>query len=143
MPTANNVIAFDHPCPIRDVLDRIGDQWSLLVLDTLSVRTYRFNELSKEIGDISKQMLSRTLKKLEADGFVQRTLFAEVPPRVDYTLTELGRSFLVPMKALVQWADVNHLDITKSRIQFRAKEELSTQSDPHAHVQVIRAGKRA
>lgn len=142
MSDKHNVIAFDHPCPIRDVLDRIGDQWSLLVLETLSVRTYRFNELSKAIGDISRQMLSRTLKKLEADGFVQRTLFAEVPPRVDYTLTELGRSFLVPMKALVQWADVNHLDITKSRIAFRAREDVQTEAQ-NAQVHVIRAGKRA
>lgn len=112
--------AFDHPCPIRDVLDRIGDQWSFLVLEALAERTLRFNELSREIGDISKQMLSRTLKRLEMDGFVQRTLFAEVPPRVEYQLTELGRGFLVPMLALVQWADTHHAEVCQSRRAYRA-----------------------
>lgn len=111
---------FDHPCPIRDVLDRIGDQWSFLVLEALAERTLRFNELSREIGDISKQMLSRTLKRLEMDGFVQRTLFAEVPPRVEYQLTELGRGFLVPMLALVQWADTHHAQVCQSRRAYRA-----------------------
>lgn len=114
--------AFDHPCPIRDVLDRIGDQWSFLVLEALAERTLRFNELSREIGDISKQMLSRTLKRLEMDGFVHRTLFAEVPPRVEYRLTELGRGFLVPMLALVQWADSHHAEVCRSRRAYRAAE---------------------
>ncbi|KJH85249.1 helix-turn-helix transcriptional regulator [Pseudomonas sp. KSR10] len=123
MPQAVGVnAAFDHPCPIRDVLDRIGDQWSFLVLDALSERTLRFNELSREIGDISKQMLSRTLKRLEMDGFVQRTLYAEVPPRVEYRLTDLGRGFLVPMQALVQWADANHERICQSRRTYRSAE---------------------
>lgn len=107
--------AYDHPCPIRDVLDRIGDQWSLLVLETLSVRTLRFNELGREIGDISRQMLSRTLKRLESDGFILRTLFPEVPPRVEYELTDLGRSFLVPLRQLIEWADENHAAICASR----------------------------
>ncbi|WP_407294026.1 winged helix-turn-helix transcriptional regulator [Stutzerimonas zhaodongensis] len=111
---------FDHPCPIRDVLDRIGDQWSFLVLEALAERTLRFNELSREIGDISKQMLSRTLKRLEMDGFVHRTLYAEVPPRVEYQLTELGRGFLVPMLALVQWADTNHERVCQSRRAYRS-----------------------
>ena len=115
--------AFDHPCPIRDVLDRIGDQWSFLVLESLAERTLRFNELSREIGDISKQMLSRTLKRLEMDGFVQRTIYAEVPPRVEYRLTDLGRGFLVPMQALVQWADAHHEQVCKSRRAYRSAAE--------------------
>ena len=112
--------AFDHPCPIRDVLDRIGDQWSFLVLESLAERTLRFNELSREIGDISKQMLSRTLKRLEMDGFVQRTIYAEVPPRVEYRLTDLGRGFLGPMQALVQWADAHHEQVCQSRRAYRS-----------------------
>ncbi|WP_462380982.1 winged helix-turn-helix transcriptional regulator [Pseudomonas sp. Marseille-QA0892] len=111
---------FDHPCPIRDVLDRVGDQWSFLVLEALADRTLRFNELSREIGDISKQMLSRTLKRLEADGFVQRTQFSEVPPRVEYQLTEMGRGFLVPMLALVQWADAHHAQVCQARRAFHS-----------------------
>lgn len=112
----------DHPCPIRDVLDRIGDQWSLLILEALAQRTLRFNELGREIGDISRQMLSRTLKRLEMDGFVRRTLYAEVPPRVEYTLTDLGRSFLVPMQSLVRWADDHHALICQARRRARAME---------------------
>lgn len=112
-------------CPIRDVLDRIGDQWSLLVLEALSVRTMRFNELGREIGDISRQMLSRTLKRLEHDGFLSRTIFAEVPPRVEYTLTDLGRSFLVPMRILIRWADDNHraIRIARQRAISRPRPE--------------------
>lgn len=112
--------AFDHPCPIRDVLDRIGDQWTFLVIEALADRTLRFNELSREIGDISKQMLSRTLKRLEMDGFVHRTLYAEVPPRVEYQLTEMGRGFLVPMEALVRWADAHHAQVCQSRRAYRS-----------------------
>lgn len=111
---------FDHPCPIRDVLDRIGDQWSLLVLEALAAGTLRFNELGRVIDDISKQMLSRTLKRLESDGFISRTLYPEVPPRVEYALTNLGRSFLMPMRQLIQWADDNHAAICQSRRQTRA-----------------------
>jgi DNA-binding HxlR family transcriptional regulator len=113
---------FDQPCPIRDVLDRIGDQWSLLVLDALEGGTKRFNELMRELGDISKQMLSQTLKRLEEDGFVRRTVYPEVPPRVEYDLTPLGRSFLVPMKGLVAWADEHHRLVCEARTHYRAAE---------------------
>ena len=109
----------DTPYPIRDVLDRIGDQWSVLVLLTLRPGTRRFNELMREIGDISKQMLSRTLKRLEQDGFITRTVYPEVPPRVEYSLTELGHSFLEPMRALVAWADQNHHAIAEARERYR------------------------
>ncbi|NIC04968.1 winged helix-turn-helix transcriptional regulator [Billgrantia bachuensis] len=118
----SKIVEFDHPCPIRDVLDRIGDQWSVLVLLTLQPGTRRFNELMREIGDISKQMLSRTLKHLEQDGFITRTVYPEVPPRVEYDLTELGHSFLEPMQALVAWADANHRTIAESRRRYRAGE---------------------
>lgn len=106
---------FGHPCPIRDVLDRIGDQWSLLALEALATKTYRFNELHREIGDVSRQMLSRTLRRLETDGYITRTVFAEVPPRVEYALTPLGISFLGPMQSLIQWAEANHSSICYSR----------------------------
>jgi DNA-binding HxlR family transcriptional regulator len=110
---------FEQPCPIRDVLDRIGDQWSLLVLDALEGGTKRFNELMRALGDISKQMLSLTLKRLEEDGFVRRTVYPEVPPRVEYALTPLGQSFLVPMKGLVAWADTHHRLVCEARAQYR------------------------
>jgi DNA-binding HxlR family transcriptional regulator len=110
---------FDQPCPIRDVLDRIGDQWSLLVLDALEGGTKRFNELMRALGDISKQMLSQTLKRLEEDGFVRRTVYPEVPPRVEYDLTPLGHSFLVPMRGLVAWADEHHRHVREARALYR------------------------
>jgi DNA-binding HxlR family transcriptional regulator len=119
--TKVETLTFEDPCPIRGVLDRIGDQWSLLVLQSLHTRRLRFNELMRDIDDISKQMLSRTLKHLEQDGFVRRTVFAEVPPRVEYELTELGSSFLVPMKALVTWADTNHSAIREARKGYDKK----------------------
>jgi len=123
-PASSNLVsaakraAIVEPCPIRDVLDRIGDQWSLLVLQALAARLMRFGEINRAIGDISKQMLSRTLKRLEQDGFVKRTLFAEIPPRVEYELTELGRSFLAPLEALVAWADANHQSICNARRDY-------------------------
>lgn len=113
-------ITFQQPCPIRDVLDRIGDQWSLLVLEALEPETKRFNALMRELDDISKQMLARTLRKLEQDGYVHRTVYAEVPPRVEYRLTPMGRSFLEPMKNLVAWADTHHVEIVDARKRFEA-----------------------
>lgn len=112
------------PCPVRDVLDRIGDQWSLLILLSLDDGTKRFNELMRVIGDVSKQMLSKTLKRLEQDGFVLRTLYPEVPPRVEYKLTPLGRSFLVPMKGLVNWADANHPTIREARMHYSSGDSV-------------------
>lgn len=118
-------LVFEQPCPIRDVLDRIGDQWSLLILEALALGTLRFNALMREIDDISKQMLSRTLKQLEQDGFITRTLYPEVPPRVEYTLTPLGRSFLEPMQQLVAWADTHHATIVAARARYKAIQEQS------------------
>jgi len=115
-------ITFEQPCPIRDVLDRIGDQWSLLALEALEAGPKRFNVLMRELGDISKQMLSRTLRKLEQEGYVHRTVFAEVPPRVEYTLTAQGHSLLQPMKQLVAWADLHHADIVAARARYAAVE---------------------
>jgi len=112
---------FVQPCPIRDVLDRIGDQWSLLVLQVLENGTLRFSAINRAISDISKQMLSKTLRHLEEDGFIRRTVYPEVPPRVEYQLTDLGRSFLVPMRGLVIWADENHRAICESRAEYGAR----------------------
>lgn len=108
-------------CPIREVLDRIGDQWSLLVLAALEPETLRFNTLLRRIGDVSKQMLSRTLRRLEEDGFVQRTVYPEVPPRVEYQLTDLGRSFLEPMRGLIRWADTHQPEVEAARAAYRAR----------------------
>jgi DNA-binding HxlR family transcriptional regulator len=105
----------EEACPIRDVLDRIGDRWSLLLLLALAPGTKRFTALKREIGDISQRMLAQTLRRLEQDGFILRRVHPSIPPRVDYTLTPLGRSFLVPMEALIAWADDNHDAVRAAR----------------------------
>lgn len=112
-------LTYEQPCPIRNVLDRIGDKWSLLILEALAERTLRFNELHRQIGDVARQVLSRTLKRLEMDGYILRTLYPEVPPRVEYSLTDLGHSFLEPMQQLIAWADNNHQAICLSRQRMR------------------------
>ena len=108
-------------CPIRDVLDRVGDQWSLLVLGALAQNTLRFNALKREVEGISQQMLARTLRRLEEDGLVSRKPFPVIPPRVDYALTPLGRSFLEPFSALINWADKNHAAIQVARKSYRVR----------------------
>ncbi len=109
-------------CPIRSVLDRIGDKWSILILLTLGEKNkLRFNELNKEIGpDISQKMLTVTLRSLEADGYVKRTVFPEVPPRVEYEITLLGKSLVPHIKELAKWAETNLSGIQNSREKFKA-----------------------
>lgn len=107
-------------CPVRKVLDRFGDKWSLLVLLILGKKeTLRFNELNKAIGsDISQKMLTVTLRTLEADGFLKRTIYPEVPPRVEYTITDLGKSLFPLIDNLEKWAMVNMPAIEESRKKF-------------------------
>src|SRR5690349_8420466 len=92
-------------CSIRHVLDRFGDKWSILIISLLGHKgKMRFNEISQEIEDISQKMLTVTLRSLEADGLVNRKLFPEIPPRVEYELTELGQSLLPHIESLSEWA---------------------------------------
>jgi len=100
---------------VRDVLDCIGDRWSLLVLSALERGTLRFTELKRAIGDISQRMLAQTLRALERDGYVTRAVHPTVPPKVEYTLTDLGHSLLGKVKPLIRWADENHARVRKAR----------------------------
>lgn len=102
-------------CPVRDVLDRIGDRWSLLVLTELKNGTMRFSALRRAIDDISPRMLAQTLRHLEQDGLLSRKVHPTVPPQVEYSLTPLGQSLLEPVEALVAWASRNHTAIRKAR----------------------------
>ncbi len=108
-----------HPaknCPIRNVLCRLGDKWSLLVLVSLNANgTMRFNDVYKSIGDVSQRMLTVTLRSLEADGLVSRKIYPEVPPKVEYTLTKSGKSLMPHLNNLVDWALKNSKKITASR----------------------------
>lgn len=103
---------------IRDVLDRIGDKWSLLVIATLREGRLRFGELREHIPGISQRMLTLTLRQLERDGLIVRTAFAEVPPRVEYELTRLGRTLIELASALGDWATENRPTIEASRAAY-------------------------
>ena len=109
-------------CPIRNILSRIGDKWSMLVLFTLEQSDcLRFKELQRNIPDISQKMLAATLKTLEADSLLRRESYPEIPPRVEYSLTEKGRSLLPLIDELLIWATNNMDDIIESRHQFLLK----------------------
>jgi len=101
-------------CPSRRLLDRIGDRWTVLVVGALDDGPHRFSVLANRVGGISQKMLTQTLRSLERDGFVTRTVYAEVPPRVEYALTDLGRSLQEPLRALEEWA-VAHMDDVVAR----------------------------
>lgn len=105
---------------VSAVLQRVGDKWTVLVVSMLGNGPMRFNELRHAIGGISQKMLTTTLRNLERDGFVTRTVFPTIPPRVDYELTDLGRELLVPVTALGDWARANTERINAARMRFDA-----------------------
>ena len=103
---------------VSDILGRVGDKWTVLVVGYLSDGPMRFSELKRGIGGISQKMLTITLRGLERDGFVTRTVFPSIPPRVDYELTDLGRELRVPVNALGEWARVNIARVRQARERF-------------------------
>ena len=103
---------------MSEVLSRVGDKWTVLVVSTLGEGPKRFNELRRALGSISQRMLTLTLRGLERDGLVTRTMFPTIPPRVDYALTGLGRSLLEPVSALGSWARKNRPAIQQARRRF-------------------------
>ena len=106
-------------CPVRDVLSQLGDTWSTLVIVILSITgPIRFNALKREIGDVSQRMLAVTLRQLERDGLVSRTVYPTKPPKVEYALTDLGRSLKQKIDGLVAWADDNHDRIRRARSAY-------------------------
>ncbi|WP_181708418.1 winged helix-turn-helix transcriptional regulator [Chthonobacter rhizosphaerae] len=107
-------------CPVRDVLDRIGDKWSTLLVLTLSDGPLRFGALRRAVPDISQRMLTQTLRDLQRDGLISRHVFPTQPPAVEYRLTPLGRSILAPLSALTRWADDHHGEIRQARAAFDA-----------------------
>src|SRR5450755_4840875 len=110
---------------ISGVLQRIGDKWSVLIVSRLGVRPMRFNELKREIGGISQRMLTLTLRGLERDGLVTRTVYPTIPPRVDYELTDLGRGLWQPVEALGKWAGDHQTEIEDARARFDRRNEAA------------------
>lgn len=109
--------------PVHEILGMVGDKWTVLVVSYLGLSTMRFNELRRAIGEISQKMLTTTLRNLERDGFVTRTVYPTVPPRVEYALTDLGRELLVPVQALAQWVEDNRERIDGAREHFDTQKE--------------------
>jgi DNA-binding HxlR family transcriptional regulator len=108
-------------CEVRQILDRIADKWSLLVIALLDERRMRFTELRREIDGVSQRMLTVTLRQLERDGLVHRTVHPVVPPRVDYELTPLGASLHETVQALVSWTDAHQREIATARSAYDAR----------------------
>ncbi|NVH75747.1 helix-turn-helix transcriptional regulator [Paraburkholderia sp. JPY432] len=117
----------------REILDRIGDKWSLYIITTLASGPRRFNELKRSIDGISQRMLTLTLRGLERDGLITRTMYPTIPPRVDYELTPIGATLLEPVMALVNWANANQFAISETRRRF----DQAGEQDPIAVRSVV------
>jgi len=112
---------FDAGCPSRRVLERVSDKWMLLVIGALERGKRRFSDLRREIGGVSQKMLTQTLRSMERDGFVERTVYAEVPPRVEYELTELGRTLIDAVHPLARWAEEHIEDVEVAQRLYDAR----------------------
>ena len=116
---------------VSDVLARVGDKWSVLVVTRLGDGPLRFNELRRSIGGISQRMLTLTLRGLERDGLITRTVFPTIPPRVDYALTELGKTLIAPLEQIATWAIAHQDEVADARANFdTAKASLPENSQP-------------
>ena len=113
---------------IRGTFDRLGDKWSLLVIKLLSDGPLRFSVLKEATGGISQRMLTLTLRKLERDGLITRTAFPEVPPRVEYALSPLGRTLVEPVTALAEWAVVRYAEISENQQSFDRNARSATKA---------------
>lgn len=118
-PPKANVYAAQ--CPSRLVLDHLTSRWGVLVLVALLEGTHRFRELARKVGGVSEKMLSQTLQSLEGDGFIVRVAFAEVPPRVEYSLTPLGREAAVHIRGLVAWIEASLPRVVKARARAQGR----------------------
>ena len=121
LPIPSNLHVPEDCRAVSEVLARVGDKWTVLVVATLGDGPKRFNELRRALGSISQRMLTLTLRALERDGLVTRTIFPTIPPRVDYELTDLGRGLAKPVQALGQWAFAHLPEIEGARTRFDAR----------------------
>ena len=117
-PRARQSAELNAACPIRDVLDRVGDKWSALIVKSLTAGPMRFGVLRREIEDISQRMLTETLRNLQRDGLISRTVYPTTPPSVEYALTPLGVSLQGALSVLAGWSARHHDDIRQARRAF-------------------------
>ncbi len=115
---------------MADILNRIGDKWSVMIVGYLARKTMRFNELRNAIGGISQRMLTLTLRNLERDGLVTRTVYPEIPPRVEYALTDLGRTLTDPLDALWNWAAAHQDEVNRARAAYDSRNEQKAAPPP-------------
>jgi DNA-binding HxlR family transcriptional regulator len=118
----------DRTCKAREILDRVGDKWSLAVIHRLGRTTLRFTELKRDIPGISQRMLTATVRTLERDGLVRRTVYPVVPPRVDYALTPLGETLLATVCTLMAWADQHSDEIDAAREAYDERRSTEVSS---------------
>ena len=118
----------DPQCPSRLVLDRIADKWTALIIQLLSKRTMRYAELQREIGGISQKMLTQTLRSLERDGLVERKVYPVVPPKVEYSLSKLGRTLIEPLRGLCRWSEKHLAELQANRARAKARQAASDRS---------------
>ncbi|MET9690174.1 helix-turn-helix domain-containing protein [Streptomyces sp. NPDC006514] len=123
-PLPEPLLSCDDDCGIRDVLDRLGDKWSVLVVVELGAGMRRFKELQRAVDGISQRMLTLTVRRLERDGLVTRTVHATVPPQVEYELTDLGRSLTLLVKGLADWSLAHRARIEAARRKWDAKADM-------------------
>ena len=124
-PAATDAVTgpFSATCPTRTVLDTIADRWATLIIDLLATGPRRFGALQRAIGGISQKMLTQTLRTLERDGLVRRTVYPTTPPSVEYALTPLGETLTGPIAALREWAERNIDDVLAARAAFDARKD--------------------
>ena len=117
---------FDPDCPTRLVLDRLGDKWTVLVIGALQDGPLRFTQLRTTVGGVAPKVLTQTLRALERDGLITRTVYAQVPPKVEYTLTGLGRSLQLPIATMTEWAEANLHSVLDARATYDRAESSSS-----------------
>ncbi len=114
---------YNEKCPTRQVLNRIADKWTILIVGALSERTKRFSELKKEISGISQKMLTQTLRGMERDGLVSRKVYPTVPPKVEYSLTELGLTLIKMLEDIRQWSEQNIEAVIAAQSNYDSSDE--------------------
>ena len=115
--------AYASDCPVRQALDRLGDKWTTLIIGMLEDGPKRFSELRRGIQGISQKMLTQTLRSLERDGLVKRTLYPEIPPRVEYALTPLGETLCEPIAAIIRWTEDHIETVIAAQVQYDAEQK--------------------
>jgi DNA-binding HxlR family transcriptional regulator len=122
-PDVTNSCDSPEAIEVRQILNRVGDKWSILVIAMLDQGTRRFTELRREIDGISQRMLALTLRQLERDGLVHRTVYPVVPPKVEYQLTDLGSTLLESVRGLVSWAMEHRGQVAAARVEYDARQD--------------------